>query len=96
MIVRQSDFHSNPFSGFMHTPSQKLPLKRVIILCPELRLFIILILVSRPFDIHLIIHMFNTLMVPNISLDQCLNPNLYTIPNMQNMRSFCCSVYISY
>ena len=33
-------------------------------------------------------------MIPYILLDQYLNPNLYTIPNMQNMRFFCCSVYI--
>ena len=43
---------------------------------------------------HLIIHIFNTSMIPYISLDQYLNPNLYTIPNMQIMRFFCCSVYI--
>ena len=43
---------------------------------------------------HLIKHMFNTSMIPYISLDQYLNPNLYAIPNMQNMRFFCCSVYI--
>ena len=43
---------------------------------------------------HLIIHMFNTSMIPYISLDQYLNPNLYTIPNMQTMRFFCCSVCI--
>ena len=43
---------------------------------------------------HLIIHMFNTSMVPYISLDQYLNQNLYTIPNIQNMRFFCCPVYI--
>ena len=41
---------------------------------------------------NLIIHMSNTSMIPYISLDQYLNPNLYTIPNMQNMRFFCCSV----
>ena len=43
---------------------------------------------------HLIIRMFNTLVIPYISLDQYLNPNLYTVPNMQNMRFFCCSVYL--
>ena len=43
---------------------------------------------------HLIIHMFNTSMIPYISLDQYLNPNLYTIPNTQNMRFFCCPVYL--
>ena len=43
---------------------------------------------------HLIIHMLNTSVIPFISLDQYLNPNLYTIPNMQNTRFFCCSVYI--
>ena len=26
MIVTQSDFHSNPFSGLSHTPSRKSPL----------------------------------------------------------------------
>ena len=26
MVITQRDFHSNPFSGFMHTPSQKSPL----------------------------------------------------------------------
>ena len=31
----------------------------------------------------------------HISLDQYLNPNLYTIRNMQNMRFFCCSVYFT-
>ena len=43
---------------------------------------------------HLIILMFNTSMIPYISIDQYLNPNSYTIPNMQNMRFFCCPVYI--
>ena len=43
---------------------------------------------------HLIKHMFHTSVIPYISLDRYLNPNLYTIPNMQNMRFFCCSVYI--
>ena len=51
---------------------------------------------SHPFVMHLIVHMFNTSMIPYISLDQYLNPNLYTIPNMQNMRVFfCCSLYMS-
>ena len=39
-------------------------------------------------------HMFNTAVIPYISLDHYLNSNLYTIPNMQNMRFFCYSVYI--
>ena len=43
--------------------------------------------------LQLIIHMFHASLIPCISLDQYLNPNLYTIPNMQNMRFFCCSVY---
>ena len=43
---------------------------------------------------HLIIHYVNTSVIPYISLDQYLTPNLYTIPNVQNMRFFCCSVYI--
>ena len=93
MIVTQSDFHSNPFIGFTHAPSRKSSLLRVILLCPELRPFIIIILMSHPFVMHLIIHMFNTSMIPYISLDQYLNPNLYTIPNMHNMRFFSCSVY---
>ena len=42
---------------------------------------------------HLIIHIINTSVIPYISLDQYLKPNLYTIPNMQNMRFFCCPVY---
>ena len=42
---------------------------------------------------HLIIQMFHASLIPCISLDQYLNPNLNTIPNMQNMRFFCCSVY---
>ena len=49
---------------------------------------------SYPFVLQLIIHMFHASLIPCISLDQYLNPNLYTIPNMQNMRFFCCSVYI--
>ena len=49
---------------------------------------------SHPSVMHLIIPMSNTSMIPYISLDQYLNPNSYTIPNMQNMRFFCCSVYI--
>ena len=93
MIVTQSDFHLNPLSSDRQTPSRKSPLLRVILLCPELRPFIIIILMSHPFVMHLIIHIFNTSMIPYISLDQYLNPNLYTIPNMQNMRFFCCSVY---
>ena len=44
--------------------------------------------------LQLIIHMFHASLIPCISLDQYLNPNLYTIPNMQNMRFFCCSVYM--
>ena len=44
--------------------------------------------------LQLLIHMFHASLIPCISLDQYLNPNLYTIPNMQNMRFFCCSVYI--
>ena len=47
----------------------------------------------HPFVMHLIIHMFNISMIPYISVDQYLNPNSYTIPNMQNMRFFCCPVY---
>ena len=43
---------------------------------------------------HLVIHMFSTSVVSYISLDPYLNPILYTIPNMQNMRFFCYSVYI--
>ena len=78
----------------MHTPSQKLPLFSVILLCPELRPFIIIIPISHPFVMHLIIHMFHTSVIAYISLDVYLNPNLYTILNMQNMRFFCCSVYI--
>ena len=42
----------------------------------------------------LIIHMFNTSVIPNISLDHYLNHNLYILPNMQNMRFFCWSVYV--
>ena len=44
--------------------------------------------------LQLIIHMFHASLIPCISLDQYLNPNLYTISNMQNMRFFCCSVYM--
>ena len=43
---------------------------------------------------HLIIHMLHASLISCISLDKYLNPNLYTIPNMQNMRFFCCSVYM--
>ena len=43
-------------------------------LCPELRPFIIIILMSHPFVMHLIMHMFNTSMIPYISLDQYLKP----------------------
>ena len=53
-----------------------------------------LFLTSHPFVIHLIMHMFHTLVIPYISSDEYLNPNLYTTPNMQNMRFFCCSVYV--
>ena len=95
MIVTHSDFHSNPFSAFRHTPSRKSPLFKVILLCPELLPFILIILMSHTFVMHLIIHMFNTSMIPYISLDQYLNPNLYTLPNLQNMRFFCCPVYVS-
>ena len=93
MIVTQSDFHSNPLSGFRHTPSRKSALLSVILLCPLLRPFITIILMSLPFVMHLIIHMFNTSMIPYISIDQYLNPNFYTIPNIQNMCFFC---YIQY
>ena len=94
MVITQSDFHSNPFSGFRYTPSRKSPLLGVVLLLPELRPFRIIIPMSHPFVMHLIIHMFNTSVIPYISLDQSLIPNLYTIPNMQNMRFFCCSVYM--
>ena len=96
MNITQSDFHLNPFSGFRHTPFRKSPLLCVILLRPELRPFIIIIPTSHPFVTHLIIHMFHTSVIPYIpyiSSDHYLNPNLYTIPNMQNMRFFCCSVY---
>ena len=43
MIFTQSDFHSKPFSGFRHTSSRKSPLLWVILLCPELHPFIIII-----------------------------------------------------
>ena len=78
----------------MHTPSRKLPLSSVILLRQELRPFIIIILISHPFVMHLIIHMFNTSVINYISSDEYLNPDLYTIPNMQNMRFFCFSVYL--
>ena len=94
MINKQSDFHSNPSRCFRHTPSRKSPLLRVILLCPELRPLIINIPMNHQFVMHLIIiHMFHTSVMPYISLDQYLNPILYTIPNMQNMRFFCCPVY---
>ena len=35
-IIAQNDFHSNPFSGFRHTPSRKSPLLLAISLRPEL------------------------------------------------------------
>ena len=53
-----------------------------------------LFLISDPFVIHLIMHMFHTSVIPYISSDEYFNPKLYTTPNMQNMRFFCCSVYI--
>ena len=94
MIITQSDFHSNPFIGFRHTPSRKSPLLWVILLRTELRPFITIIPIIRPFVMHSIIHMFNTSVIPYTSLDQYLTPILYIIPNMQNMRFFCCSVYV--
>ena len=39
-------------------------------------------------------HMFHASLIPCISLDQYLNSKLNTLPNMQKMRFFCCSVYI--
>ena len=94
MIITQSDFHSIPLSGFRHTPSRKSPLLLAISLRPELPPFIIIIQMSYQFVMHLIIHIFHASLIPCISLDQYLNSNLYTIPNMQNMRFFCCSVYL--
>ena len=91
--LSQCDFQANPSSGFRHTPSRKSPLLLAISLRPELPPFIIIIQMSYPFVLQLIIHMFHASLIPCISLDQYLNPNLYTIPNMQNMRFFCCSVY---
>ena len=76
MIITQSDFHSNPFSGFRHTPSQKSSLLRGILLRPELCPFISIIPMRHPFVMHLIIHMFNTSVIPYISLDLYLTPNL--------------------
>ena len=64
MIIMQSDVHSNPFSGFRHTPTRKSPLLRVILLRPELRPFIIIIPMSRPFVMHSIILVFNTSVIP--------------------------------
>ena len=92
MNITESDFHSNPFSGFRHTPSRKSPLLGVILLRPDLRPFIMIIPMSHPFVMHLINYMVNTSMIPYISLDQYLTPILNTLPNMQNMRFFCCSV----
>ena len=94
MNIKQSDFHSNPFRCLRHTPSRNSPLLRVILSRPELRPLVIIIPMSHRFVKHFIIHMFHTSVMPYISLDQYLNPNLYMIPNMQNMRIFCCSVYI--
>ena len=74
MIITKSDFHSNPFSGFGHTASQKSSLLGVILLRPELRPFIIMIPLSRPFVMHSIIHMFNTSVKPYTPLDQHFNP----------------------
>ena len=95
-LSRRVIFHSNPFSGFRHTASRKSLLLWVVLLRPELRPFIIIIPLSRPFVMHSIIHMFNTSVIPYTSLDQYLTPNLYTIQNVQNMRFFCCSVYVEY
>ena len=93
MIITQSDFHSNPFSGFRHTPSQKSPLLWVILLGPELRPFIIIILMNRPFLMHSIIYMFNTSVIPYISFDQYLTPNLYTLPKKKKI---CVSFAVQY
>ena len=49
---------------------------------------------SYPLVMQLLIHMIQASLILCISLDQYLNPNLYTTPNMQNMRFFCCSVYV--
>ena len=77
MIITQSDFHSNPSSGFRHTPSRKAPLLCVSLFRPELRpLAIIIIPMSRQFVMHSIIHMFNTSVIPYTSLDQYLTPIL--------------------
>ena len=89
----QSDFHLNPFSGFRHMPSRKSPLLLPFSLRQELRPFIIIIQMSYLFVMQLIINMFHAPLIPCLSLDQYLNPNLNTIPNMQNMPFFCCSVY---
>ena len=94
MNIKQSDFHSNPFRCLRHTPSRNSPLLRVILSRPELRPLVIIIPMSHRFVKHFIIHMFHTSVMPYISLDQYLIPNLYIIPNMQNVRIFCCSVYI--
>ena len=61
---------------------------------PEIPPFTIIIQMSYQFVMQLIIHMCHASLIPCISLDQYLNPNLYIIPNMQNMRFFCCSVYV--
>ena len=53
-----------------------------------------LFIMSHPFVMHSIIHMSNTSVIPYTLLDQYLTPNLNTIPNIQNMRFFCCSVYM--
>ena len=64
MIIKQSDFHSNPFRCFRHLPSRKSPLLGVILLRTELRPLIISIPVSHPFVMHLNVHMFHTLVMP--------------------------------
>ena len=46
----------------------------IILLRQELRPFISIILMSHPYVMHLIIHMFNTSVMPYISLDQYLTP----------------------
>ena len=43
--------------------------------------------------VHLIIHIVNTSVIPIISLEQYLNPNLYTIPNIEKI---CVSFAVQY
>ena len=94
MIITQSDFHSNAFSAFRHIHhlERRLHYDCYFIrprVTPLYYLYSNEPSICDAFDYSHV----KTSVIPYISLDLYLTPNLYTIPNMQNMRFFFAAQY---